>query len=120
MQTSEFFTMTPVDLLNHLNANFGVQVPEVIASTDDMSNAAQLLAKLTNEYSYLLSLTSLAKIYCREAKRGGNKEEYEDMVDRKEIISNFVDAVKSQYSAISRAITVHIENNNELRMLERS
>ena len=56
------------------------------------------------------------QIATREAKRGGDKDLYEDMVDRKEAVERMTESVKQQYSAVSRAVTIHIENNKELHM----
>ena len=41
---------------------------------------------------------------------------YEDMVDKKDIIENKSKAIKQAYSGISRAVSVKIENNQELKM----
>lgn len=120
MQTYSVNTLlqkTPTELADILSDNFGLEAPGAIHSQDDMNSAADMLARLANEYSFLLELLSFAKIDCRETKRIQDKVAYENAVDRKEIISNKVDAVKNQYAAISRAVTIKIENNNELKML---
>ena len=44
------------------------------------------------------------------------KSDYEDMIDRRDTIEGVTNAVKQQYAAVSRAVTIHIENNQELRM----
>ncbi len=106
----------PTDLLEWLLSNFSVPVPELVVTMDDMSSASETLLKLSGIYSYLMTLLSYAKVKTRELERLKEKDLYEDMVDRKEVIQNFSDAVKQSYTAVSRAVTIRIENNNELRM----
>ena len=104
------------ELLKWLEQNFFIQVPAMIDTVDDMDKAAKDMLRLSANMQYLYALLSYAKISVRESKRSGNKAEYEDMIDRKEVISNIVEAVKHNYNAISRAVTIKIENNQELRM----
>jgi len=106
----------PLTLLNWLIENFMVEIPNVIVTVEDMENASRLLLLTTSNYSYLCALLSYSKALARQLKRDGNKELYEDMVDKREAIQNITDAVKQSYSAISRAVTIHIENNQELKM----
>ena len=116
MDYAKVLSMNAEDLLYWLVNNFSADVPDVIISVSDMENASKLLLRLSGNYSYLQALLSYAKIETRKAKRGGDKVAYEDMVDKREVIQNMTDAVKQQYSAISRAVTIHIENNAELGM----
>ncbi len=81
-----------------------------------MEKAGQVLLRLSGAYSYLMAFLSHAKIRVRETKRNCSKEEYEDMVDRRDVIENIKDVVKQNYTAVSRAVTIYIENNNELKM----
>lgn len=106
----------PTELLYWLIETFNTDIPTTIASSDDMKAASETLLNLSGTYSYLMALLSYAKIQTRETKRNKSKELYEDMVDRKEVIQNFTDVVKQNYSAVSRAVTIYIENNNELKM----
>ena len=116
MDYMKIMEMEPIDLISWLNKNFLVQMPQHITSVSDMNQASELLMRLSGNYSYLCTLLSYAKVMVRNAKRNKPKSEYEDLVDRKEIIQNITDAVKQEYSAISRAVTIRIENNAELRM----
>lgn len=113
----ELLSMPPIDLLNYLKEEFMVQIPIEIVSVEDMEVCSRLLLKMSGAYSYLITLSSYAKIKTREAKRSKDKEAHEDMVDRKEVIDNMTDMVKQAYTGISRAVTIHIENNHELRSL---
>ena len=117
MQPADMFKMEPSLLIDHLAETFYTPIPEEIVSTEDMEEAAKTLLKLTSNYSYLCELVSRAKVETRIAKRNLSKEEYEDMVDRKEIIQNMTDIIKQKYAAVSRAITIRLDNNAELRMV---
>lgn len=116
MNAQAFLTLPPKELSIRLDEEFDVTLPDAIISIEDMEAASKLLIKLSGSYSFLTSLLSFAKIAVRETKRSGNKVAWEDMVDRKDTIENKTNAVKQNYSAVSRAVTIHIENNAELRM----
>lgn len=113
---SSILDKQPIDLLEWLLNNFTVEIPQVVISAEDMTKASETMLQLSGMYSYLMALSSYCKIQTRLAKRALPKEQYEDMVDRKEVIQNFTDAIKQSYTAVSRAVTIYIENNNELRM----
>lgn len=106
----------PIELLNWLLDEFSIDIPSIIVTTQDMENASKVLLRLSGAYSYLMALLSYAKIRTREVKRSSQKEKYEDMVDRRDVIENVKDVVKQNYTAVSRAATICIENNNELKM----
>lgn len=112
----QILKMEPKALLDKLVEDYSYGLPSEIVGPDDMAEASRLLIRLSGDYSYLMSLLSYAKLDAREAKRTRSKEEYEDAVDRKEIIANVTEAIKQKYAAISRAVTIHIENNRELHM----
>lgn len=113
----ELLSMSPLELLDYLKNEFMIDTPIEIVSVEDMDKCSRLLLRLSGAYSYLITLSSYAKIKTREMKRGGDKALYEDMVDRKEVIQNMTDMVKQAYTGISRAVTIHIENNHELKTL---
>lgn len=106
----------PKDLFQFLFRSFKTQIPQVVFTIDDMNNASQLLLKLTSDFSYLVALSAYAKLCVRDAKRNKSKEEWEDMVDRKEVIDKVTEMVKQNYTAVSRAVTIKQENNKELFM----
>ncbi len=116
MDNNVILKMDPTEMLEYLTDEFLIQLPTEITTADEMNEAAKLLLYLSNCYSYLCTLSSYAKIATREAKRSGDKQSYEDMVDRKDCIQNLADIVKQQYAAVSRGVTIRIENNNELKM----
>ena len=116
MDYEKILAKEPRELLKWLLSEFNVEQPKEILTVQDMELAAGLMLKLSGFYSYLCALLSYAKIATRDAKRGGDKRYHEDMVDKKDIIQNMTDSVKQQYASISRAVTIHQENNMELRM----
>ena len=109
----------PEELLNWLVSSFTVEIPSALLSVEDMQYAAQIMSQLAGYYQYLNSLSAYAKIITRQIKRADDKtkEDYEDMVDKKEAINSIIEAVKMTYNALSRAVTIYIENNKELHLL---
>lgn len=118
MNISKIFEKEPEDLLNWILDTFPVlrENIEEIHTIEDMEKASNSLVTLTNTYSYLCTLLSYAKVNVRRAKRELSKAEHEDMIDRKDILQSMVDLTKQKYAAISRAVTIKIENNHELQM----
>lgn len=116
MGYEDILKLPPIVLLEWLNGEFTVNIPTEIATAEDMEEASKYLLKLTSYYSYLCSLLSYAKIKVRESKRTETKAVYEDMIDRRDAIDMVAKSVLQQYNAISRAVTIHIENNREIRM----
>ncbi len=116
MDFEKFLELDPYEMIEVLTNEYVVTLPSKIETIDDMNGAEELLLKLTNNYAYLNSLAAYAKIKSRDAKRSMTKLEYEDYIDKKEIITRMVDVVKQQYNAISRAVTIKIENNREMNM----
>ena len=113
---NDVLNKSPIALSEWPLQEFSVQIPQVVVTPDDMKLASETLLKLASIYSYVMALSSYAKLKTREAKRYLSKEEHEDMVDRKEVLENFTKAVQQSYAAVSRAVTIYIENNNELKM----
>ena len=139
---SELLNMDPIELVDWLNQEFKIELPVTLETIEQMKEAGQLLSKTINIYSYLMSMSSYAKIAVRDKKRESDKhakelksnkdkakeeeltyianktkKDYENMVDRKEAIENAADIANKQYNAISRMITVKKEINAELQML---
>lgn len=112
--------MTPSELLNYMKINFLSEVPTEIVTVEDLEAVGKMISQTTNQYAYLCTLFSAAKIDCRGWRRLSNedKKQYEDAIDRKDIIQCFVDTVKMRYNALSRLITIKQEVNAELKMSE--
>lgn len=106
MDFESIMSKDTTELLKWLIANFTVEMP---SKADEVQGTApQMLLKLTAYHSYLTTLLSFARIKVRHAKRNLPKPEYEDMVDKKEIIQNFIDRVKQEYTCISREMSLVI------------
>ena len=85
---------------------------------EEMKKVNTQLSRLANSYSFVMQLLTYTKIQVRQEKRKGkeNKENYEDMIDRRDTLQNTADILKMQYQTLSRMITVKKEINDELRM----
>ncbi|WP_097005285.1 hypothetical protein [Lacrimispora amygdalina] len=120
--TETLFMLSPMDLTEILWSEYNFIIPfnEETISINDMIVVQELITKTGNAFSYLAYLNSIAKIKVRQAKRSKEmkKEDIEDAIDRKDAISNIAEAVKMQYSAISRLITVKQQINEELKMTD--
>lgn len=123
MTITEVFNQTPEKLLNFLIENFTITLPNQIETVEELNEAAEAMLKLSQYYVYLNELSAYAKILTRSVKRQKDahktenyKTRYEDCVDKKEIIDRIADSIKQQYTAISRAVTIRIEANAELKL----
>ena len=119
----EIFQMENFEFLRWLKRTFPIELPNEIVTVEDMKVASEQMMKLTAQYSYITELFAYSKVYCRGLKRLIDKDEpetkefYEDMVDRRDAIEYKMKAIQQAYSGISRAVTIKIENNKELKML---
>lgn len=115
----EILDEEPFRLMELFQEEYGYEIPETIDSIEDMKRAGKLLGKLANSYSYLMQLSSYAKLNVRIARRDKkNKEKIEDAIDRKTIIDTFAETVGMQYKAISRMLTIKQQINEELKMTD--
>lgn len=123
----------PFELLDWAKENFSYKVPSGINSVSDMGRVGTLLGTLTNEYSYLVSLTTELALYSKMAKLNvptkpknaddmpyyiEKKEEAEIMEQRKKVIECFANMLKQQYNAVSRMLTVYSQTQEELKMTD--
>ena len=97
-------------------AHFQMEPVKPIETEDDMKQASKLISIAIGNYSYLAALLGYLKIKVRQEKRNKNKVLYEDLIDKREIVQEIVDATKLQYNAISRMVTIKIESDKELHM----
>lgn len=81
-----------------------------IMSQEEAETASDEMGKLANHYSLVSSLLSYAKAFKRSLKRDKNMEEYEDMIDKEAIIENTLKALDIQYKAVSKSITLYMED----------
>ena len=123
----------PFELLDWAKENFSYEVPSGINSVSDMGRVGTLLGTLTNEYSYLVSLTTELALYSKMAKLNvptkpknaddipyyiEKKEEAEIMEQRKKVIECFANMLKQQYNAVSRMLTVYSQTQEEFKMTD--
>lgn len=119
MKSSQIFDLIDMDALefvDYLAASFCYEIPTEITTVEQAEEASTLLAELSNNYSYLLSLSSYLKIYIRQAKSNKDMNTANDYIDKKNAVDAFAEAVKQQYNAISRMITIRSDNLKELHM----
>lgn len=109
----DILAMDPLVFLNYLE-QFKIDVGCDVDSAESMSAAGKKLGAIANAYSLLTSLYSYAGVMKRQLSRDGKTSDYQDMVDKEEAVERTMKAVDMQYKALSKAITVHIENNKEM------
>lgn len=123
----------PFELLEWAKESFTHEVPSGVNSVSDMNRIGMLLGVLTNEYSYLVSLTTELALYSKMAKLNvptkpknaddmpyyiEKKEEAEIMEQRKKVVECFANMLKQQYNAVSRMLTVYTQSQEELKMTD--
>ena len=118
MTNMEILQMDPMDLEIYLFKTYKQELPPAINSVEDLARAQAMLSKLTNTYSYLTHLATMAKIMVRTAKKEhkADKDMCNSAVDRRDAISEFREAIKLDISTLSRMITIKQEINKELNM----
>ena len=106
------------ELIAWLDKEFIIILPENLHTIEALEQAEEMFSKLGNQYAYLSTLSSYAKVYVRELKRNKDnpKEMIEDMIDRKEAISRTMDVVDNLKSTLSRMLTTKQEIDKELNM----
>lgn len=93
-------------------------VPESMDTEYNISQMEVLLSRLPNSYAYIVTLLSYARHYVREYKRNGNKELYEDMMDKRDALESIASAIKLQYQGVSRKITLYEQKYDAVNMWE--
>ena len=118
MQPNNLFTMSNTEIMDKLRGTIIEDIPRGIKTEEDLRRLEYLLGKLANDYVYLISMTNYARNYVRQLKRKGKEYqvEYEDMLDKRESLESIASAVKLQYQAISRMLTIKIELEEENKM----
>ena len=112
----EILDMDPMSLAATLE-QMKIQVEMDIQTPDQASAAGELLQRIANNFSYVSSLLSFAKIMKRKLDREGKKQEYEDMIDKEAVVENTLKAIDVQYRSLSKCITLHMENSRDLRIM---
>ena len=94
----------------------GIRLPGMIRTVDDLNYIADVIVQCTNIKTYLNSLMVWLDIETRREKRKGkeNKDAYDKMICRKNIISCYYDTINDISKAGSRLITVYMEARKEM------
>lgn len=111
--------LQPDALVRELISRYSVTIPEQISNTDDLKKAGALLGRLANIKTFLYSLLSYLKVAARQEKSKGRdaRDEAERLAMDRDAVELILDAVKGQYDAVSRMLTAHKMELDELRML---
>lgn len=109
--------MSPRDLITYLEENFYFEIPEHCETVEELQEVNNLAPKISNSYAYLQVLSGALKIMGREYKRKGQKFNYEDVIDKKTLVDNYVALLNQQYKALSRMVTVKQMINDEMKMI---
>jgi len=100
--------MSNAEIIQSLYDSIIADIPEEIGP-NNFQEVSRLLGKLPNDYAYLVSLLGYSRNLVRQMKRGGpdTKVEYEDMMDKSKALDDIASAVKLQYQAVSRMISLY-------------
>jgi hypothetical protein len=109
-------TMSTPEVIKSMFESITGDLPENgIQSEGDLVLIEVALGRLANEYAYVIELLGYSRHYVRIFKRNGkdNKEQYEDMMDKRDCLENIASAVKLKYQAVSRMLTTKEQRNEE-------
>lgn len=106
----------PDDLSKAIISHYMNSIPSSIRSEEDLEKMGDLLGRLVNERTYLTGLLMQLRTEARRMKKAKDPGA-EDMAMRRDIVDYALDSVKSQYDAVSRMLTVHKMQVEELRSL---
>lgn len=82
-----------------------------------MKVAGTRLAEITNQYAYLTVLLAEVKAVVRTlGSSKERKEEYKEMVGKRDTIQAFVDILEQSYKGLSREISTRSEALKEINM----
>ncbi len=109
----DILAMDPLPFLNYLE-QFNTDVSCNVDNAEEMIAAGNKLGDVANNYSYLVSLYAYAGVRKRQLSRTSQTEAYQDMIDKESALECIMRAVDMQYRALSKALSVHVENNKEL------
>lgn len=112
------FTLSVSEIINTISDRVLGDIPEGINSEEDVAQLERLLGRLPNDYAYVIGLLSHARSYVRYLKRQKLKEEYEDMMDKRDALESIANALKLQYQGVSRMITTYEQRREENGMYE--
>ena len=113
MNYEKVLNKTPIEFISWIETHFLYETFPHMETKEDVERGLDMMNIQARMLETLATLLSYAKIRTRDLKRGGaeKKLEYEDMVDKKEIIENTISAIKISYQTTNKCITVFIETN---------
>ena len=117
MTIKSILTLDPLDLADYLIENYFIPIPTTITSSEDLSLAGDALKQIGVTLQFFHELSAYAKRYVRIAKRELPKDAYEDMIDRKEIISEITNALTELKNGLSRNVTTYTNSIQEMHLL---
>ncbi len=118
MSFDELLNMDIEKFFEWITYNFNTDMIDAVETEDDMRQASKMISRAIANYSYLSSLLAFLKIKVRQEKRNKNKELYEDLMDKREVVQEAVDSTKMLYNGISRMVTIKIEIDKEMNMTD--
>lgn len=117
MTIKSILTLDPLDLADYLIENYFIPIPTTITSSEDLCLAGDALKQIGVTLQFFHELSAYAKRYVRIAKRELPKDTYEDMIDRKEIISEITNALTELKNGLSRNVTTYTNSIQEMHLL---
>ncbi len=114
----DYAAMSPEELAENLIMEYSETIPEGLESPDDIDLANNLLGKYTNQRTALLDLFGYIKSKTAILKMEGKKEEYNEMMIRRNIVETVLKGVEGRYDGVSRMLTARKQKYDELRMLQ--
>lgn len=93
-----------------------LEIPEKLETIEHLKDAAETLAKINNGRNYIDSLLIYISPKVREFKRNASKEEYQDMIDRRNILQEVTNLLNKNYEALSRLVTIKKMIDQEMYM----
>lgn len=116
--TNNILELPPNELLIYLQKNYSIEIPKTIECSEDLVNAGKIIGKITGYYSFLMAAYMEAKLNVRLAKQEKMpKEIIAAYIDKRDILKEYNDILKMQYTSISRMITIKKQVDEELKML---
>lgn len=109
--------LDPLDLADYLIENYFIPIPPTISNAEDLSFAGDALKQIGVTLQFFHELSAYAKRYVHIAKRELPKNEYEDMIDRKEIIAEITNALTELKNGLSRNVTTYTRGLDEMHLL---
>ncbi len=101
-------SLSPMSVWEDMDKLYGnISVPEEAIGTEDLTHLSELMGWCANQRAYLLSLSAYVEIETKRINRKGTKEEYQNMVSKKNTIKTYLELLKTIYDASSRQLTIY-------------